>query len=99
MSCQFANDDERRMFVMWVVRTAIKGVSPNDPPVSQDTLLGRTGLEHNAARRRKYYRIIRILVEERGCRLVGLSPASFTASGVDRVRHVTALVLAALRSA
>jgi hypothetical protein len=54
MPCSFKEDEEKKRFVMRVVREAIKRVDGGTRPVTQRTWLGPNGLGHLAPRRRLY---------------------------------------------
>ena len=92
MACLFPNDAARSAYIRRIVRESIAEVDEGDPTITQQTLLGPSGLGHGAALRRKYYGAIQRRLENRGCTLVGLSPESFVAATVRLVADVTKLV-------
>jgi hypothetical protein len=97
MACSVKGED-RKPYVQRVVRESIKKVDGGLVSVTQDTILGPPmGLGHGALKRKGYHpEIAKRLMTEGGCRMKTLTPASFTAAALVRVRDVTALVLADL---
>jgi hypothetical protein len=85
---------ERKAYVQRVVREAIKevdGRSPR-PSVTQDTILGPGGLGHSTALRKLYHGAIRARLMEKGCVMAKLTPESFVAPALVRVRDVSVIV-------
>lgn len=90
---------ERKAYVQRVVRESIKEVDGRNPrpSVTQDTMLGPGGLGHSTTLRTRYHRAIRDRLALNGCVMKTLTPASFAAPALVRVRDVTALVEGDLR--
>jgi hypothetical protein len=84
----------RKAYVQRVVRESIKEVDGRNPPpsVTQDTLLGPSGLGHSTTLRRRYHRAVRDRLAQNECVMRTLTPESFAAPALVRVRDVTALV-------
>ena len=85
---------ERKAYVQRVVREAIKEVDGRDPrpSVTQDTMLGPGGLGHSTTLRRRYHTAVRNRLTDKGCVMGKLTPESFAAPALVRVRDVSALV-------
>jgi hypothetical protein len=91
MVCSVAAED-RKAYVQRVVRQSIKEVDGGSRTVTQDTMLGSAGLGHSTIKRRRYHEPIRVRLAEQGCVMKTLSPESFAAETLVRVRDVSALV-------
>lgn len=94
MACSVPKD-KQKAYVQRIVRESIREVDGRDPrpTVTQDTMLGPGGLGHSATLRKRYHGEIRARLSENGCAMKTLSPESFAADSLARVRDVTALVL------
>ena len=94
MTCSIPKD-KQKAYVQRVVRESIKDVDGRNPQptVTQDTMLGPGGLGHSTTLRKRYHGVIRTRLSENGCVMKTLSPESFAADTLVRVRDVTALVL------
>ena len=95
MACEFENDEAKKLFVMRVVREAIKAVDGGHRIVTQRTWLGPKGLGHLAAKRQLYCGEINLGLAEKGagCRLNAATCAAVADPGLARVADVTDIVL------
>ncbi len=93
---------QRKSHVQRIVRESIQATDSqqNPPPtVTQDTILGPSGIGHGPLMRKKYHAKIKARLAVDGCAMRTLTPESFTKDDLKRVRDVTEMVLADLGDA